>query len=313
MRGVFPYSAGTLLDPTYLRLFTSPSVMQLLLDAGYAPDTVDRIERRRRADGHGRRRGRAAVRVAGRGRRRRRARPADRPRCSCAAPAARPRLTSTRSPSRSWRASTTTRSSTRTWRRSPCLRDRSPHELLRVPGLRQRGRGPERRDRTGRARVRRPRAPGRLPARGMAGSAWWPSGDWPKRRGAPSASPGCSACWTAGSPSTPSVGSCTVTGCSSHRSLPADVDGLDELLMVVPRQTRRCASTPTLGWHLYGTDLALQAQQRELRVVVVDAPCHHNSLTGGCRGSTARASGSWPASGRSCSRSTPTCRRSAPG
>src|ERR1019366_6113209 len=44
LRGVFPYIAGTLLDPSYLRLFTSASIMQLLLDAGYAPDTVARIE-----------------------------------------------------------------------------------------------------------------------------------------------------------------------------------------------------------------------------------------------------------------------------
>jgi hypothetical protein len=35
-----------------------------------------------------------------------------------------------------------------------------------------------------------------------------------------------------------------------------------------------------LGWHLYGTDLSLQADERGLRVVVLDAPCHHNSLTG---------------------------------
>ncbi len=44
LRGVFPYTAGTLLDPSYLRLFTSASVMQLLLDAGYAPDTVARVQ-----------------------------------------------------------------------------------------------------------------------------------------------------------------------------------------------------------------------------------------------------------------------------
>jgi hypothetical protein len=57
------------------------------------------------------------------------------------------------------------------------------------------------------------------------------------------------------------------------------VDGLDELLMVVPRDTPLRVDTE-LGWHLYGTDLALQAQEQDLRVVVLDAPCHHNSLTG---------------------------------
>jgi hypothetical protein len=43
LRGVFPYVSGTLLDPSYVRFFTSASIMQLLLDAGYAPDTVGRI------------------------------------------------------------------------------------------------------------------------------------------------------------------------------------------------------------------------------------------------------------------------------
>jgi hypothetical protein len=65
----------------------------------------------------------------------------------------------------------------------------------------------------------------------------------------------------------------------AHRALPADVDGLDELLMVVPRGTPLRVDAD-LGWHLYGTDLALQAQARGLRTVVVDALCHHNSLTG---------------------------------
>jgi Glycosyltransferase like family/Methyltransferase domain len=60
--------------------------------------------------------------------------------------------------------------------------------------------------------------------------------------------------------------------------LPADVDGLDELLMVLPRSTP-LRFDPSLGWHLYGTDLALEAHSRGLRVVVLDAPCHHNTLT----------------------------------
>jgi hypothetical protein len=65
----------------------------------------------------------------------------------------------------------------------------------------------------------------------------------------------------------------------AHHDLPADVDGLDELLMVVPRVTPLRVD-PALGWHLYGTDLALQAATAGQRVVVLDAPCHHNSLTG---------------------------------
>jgi hypothetical protein len=38
---------------------------------------------------------------------------------------------------------------------------------------------------------------------------------------------------------------------------------------------------PALGWHLYGTDIALQAHALGLRVAVLDLPCHHNSLLSG--------------------------------
>ena len=40
---------------------------------------------------------------------------------------------------------------------------------------------------------------------------------------------------------------------------------------MVPRSTSLRVDG-TLGWHLYGTDLSLQAQEHGLRVVVVDAP-----------------------------------------
>jgi len=84
----------------------------------------------------------------------------------------------------------------------------------------------------------------------------------------------------------------------AHGTLPADVDGLDELLMVVPRGTGLRAD-PALGWHLYGTDLALQAHQADQRVVVLDALCHHNSLTGrvpvGYRGSERVLAQKWRA------------------
>lgn len=59
--------------------------------------------------------------------------------------------------------------------------------------------------------------------------------------------------------------------------LPADVDGLDELVMVVPR-SGSLRFDPALGWHLYGTDLVLQARAAGRRAVVLDVPCHHNSL-----------------------------------
>jgi hypothetical protein len=61
-------------------------------------------------------------------------------------------------------------------------------------------------------------------------------------------------------------------------SLPAEVDGLDEVVLVVPSATPLRVD-PAVGWHLYGTDLALQAHQRGLKVMVLDAPCHHNTST----------------------------------
>ena len=62
-----------------------------------------------------------------------------------------------------------------------------------------------------------------------------------------------------------------------QRALPARVDGLDELVLVVPRDTSLRVE-PSLGWHLYGTDLALQVHRAEGWTAVLDLPCHHNSL-----------------------------------
>jgi SAM-dependent methyltransferase len=62
-------------------------------------------------------------------------------------------------------------------------------------------------------------------------------------------------------------------------TFPCAVDYLDEVLMVVPRSTP-LRIDPALGWHLYGTDLCLQAQQQGLSAFVIGALCMHNSLTG---------------------------------
>ena len=61
-------------------------------------------------------------------------------------------------------------------------------------------------------------------------------------------------------------------------ALPATVATLDELLLVVPRDTP-LRFDPDLGFHLYGADLCLQAAERGLAVVAIEAPCHHNSRT----------------------------------
>jgi hypothetical protein len=59
-------------------------------------------------------------------------------------------------------------------------------------------------------------------------------------------------------------------------ALPAKVATLDELLLVVPRDTP-LRFHPDLGFHLYGADLCLQAAEKGLAVVVIEAPCYHNS------------------------------------
>jgi Glycosyltransferase like family len=62
--------------------------------------------------------------------------------------------------------------------------------------------------------------------------------------------------------------------------LPARVATLDELLLVVPRDTP-LRFDPELGFHLYGADLCLQAAERGLAVVALGALCDHNSQSVG--------------------------------
>ena len=62
--------------------------------------------------------------------------------------------------------------------------------------------------------------------------------------------------------------------------LPARVATLDELLLVLPRDTP-LRFDPALGFHLYGADICLQARERGLAVVAIGALCHHNSRSVG--------------------------------
>lgn len=82
------------------------------------------------------------------------------------------------------------------------------------------------------------------------------------------------------------------------RPLPAVVTSLDEIVLVLPRGTP-LRSDPALGWHQYGTDLALRARAMGQAAVVLDAPCLHNSRTGSLTPdffATAQAlARSWPA------------------
>jgi hypothetical protein len=62
--------------------------------------------------------------------------------------------------------------------------------------------------------------------------------------------------------------------------LPARVATLDELLLVLPRDTP-LRFDPALGFHLYGADICLRASERGLAVVAIGALCHHNSRSVG--------------------------------
>lgn len=57
---------------------------------------------------------------------------------------------------------------------------------------------------------------------------------------------------------------------------PAVVDTLDELLLALPRDTP-LRFEPALGFHLYGSDIALAARRSGLNAVAVDALCFHHS------------------------------------
>lgn len=61
--------------------------------------------------------------------------------------------------------------------------------------------------------------------------------------------------------------------------LPARASSLDELLLVVPRRSP-LRFEASLGFHLYGTDICLSAEQHGLVAAVIDAPCFHNSKQG---------------------------------
>ena len=63
-------------------------------------------------------------------------------------------------------------------------------------------------------------------------------------------------------------------------SLPAQVDTLDELLLVIHKPTP-LRFDEQLGFHLYGADICLAARAAGLRAVAIDALCFHNSLTAG--------------------------------
>jgi hypothetical protein len=59
--------------------------------------------------------------------------------------------------------------------------------------------------------------------------------------------------------------------------LPACVDSLDELLLARPKSAG-VEFDAAMGFHFYGADMCLVAQQKGLRAVALDALCFHNSI-----------------------------------
>lgn len=274
LRGILPYTEGTLLDPAYLRLFTSESVVQLLLDAGYAPNTVARAQDEG-TDGVAEAGG-PLFELLGVG-----AKDAEldlRTTRLVVTGAPLPEVEGPEVPMTFVACVNDDAQLDANLRRSPCLRGDTQHELLVFRNCATAAEGLN-------AGIEQARHELVV----LVHQDVYLPDRWPAR---------LTAQWHLAQSQGGSVGIAGVFGVLdrrvpfdaigrvvhrdrllSHRNLPCDVDGLDELLMVVPRDTPLRVD-PELGWHLYGTDLALQAQDRNLRVVVVDSLCHHNSLTG---------------------------------
>jgi hypothetical protein len=275
LRGVLPYAPGTLLDPTYVHLFTSAGLMQLLLDAGYAPDTVDRIQDP----------GAGAVVTAGA--------PLFELLGVGADDAERdlgtsrlfvrglllPDIGGAETVPLTFVACVNDEAQLEAnLQRSPCLRGDTPHELLLFRSCSTAAEGLN----AGIEQAQHDRVV--LVHQDVYLPEGWPArmvDQWrlAEQQGGPIGIGGVFGVLDRGVPFDAIGRVVHRDRLLMHRSLPADVDGLDELLMVVPRGTPLRVDAK-LGWHLYGTDLALQAQEQDLRVVVLDAPCHHNSLTG---------------------------------
>jgi hypothetical protein len=59
--------------------------------------------------------------------------------------------------------------------------------------------------------------------------------------------------------------------------VPQRVKTLDEIVLVV-RKKALIQFDESLGWHLYGADICVNARAKGYFVGVIDAPCFHNSL-----------------------------------
>ena len=91
--------------------------------------------------------------------------------------------------------------------------------------------------------------------------------------------------------------------------LPARAATLDEVLLVI-RRDGPLRFDPSLGFHMYGADICLQAAERGLAVVVVSALCYHNSRNVGLPKAYFASARLLPANGRIACRWQPRARSS---
>jgi hypothetical protein len=290
-RGDFQYQEKGLLDETHLRFFTFATAFKMLLDAGFEPQLVDTID----IGG-----GDALIEAAG---------PlldevrADRARSRRFMNAQQMIITGRPLASidqgdeqaLTFVACVNDEEQLRAnLLRSPCLRGDSPHEVLLYRGCRSAAEGLNEGIRVARndlviivhQDVYLPRGwPGRLRAQwrlasqhtsvgiaGVFGSRQHPRSN--------DGRPGSNARGLLGRV----VDRDYLHSTAEHDTFPCETDYLDELLMVVPRSTP-LSIDPDLGWHLYGTDLCMQARRHGLTPIVIDALCMHNTLTGAADGS----------------------------
>lgn len=274
LRGDFQYTSAGLLDATHLRFFTYATIYKLLLNAGYAPSLLNRIESPAAPEFsqaaepllkllglHPQRTAKylAAYQYIFEGKPYVTARPARPvPPLSFVTCAANQAVLEANLLS------------------SPCLAPGSPHEVIVTRNCANAAEGLNR---------------GLAAARNevvicLHQDVWLPQ-DWPRRFWQQ---------YDLASALHGTIGVAGVYGVSLHQGavrrvghvvdrdyllwetppLPALVDTLDELLLAV-RKDSGFRFDPSLGFHFYGADICLATRQACLPTVVLDALCFHNS------------------------------------
>jgi SAM-dependent methyltransferase len=290
LRGDFQHTAGGLLDATHQRFFTCSTLFKLLLDAGFAPELVDTIAvpcpapflaaaepllRHLGLDPARTQRCLSVYQYVVRG--------TPVPYFGREAPGARAGAAAeeaTAEPLSFVVCASDEATLQANLLSSPCLGPDSAHEVLVFRDCRSAGEGLSR----GVARARHPLVVW------VHQDVYLPRG-WPARlrqqfRLAEQTFGRVGVAGVYGVTGRP--GAVTASGYVADRDrllrepgeLPARVDALDELLLVLPKDSP-FGFDPCLGFHFYGADLCLAAREQGLAAVALDALCYHNSPQAG--------------------------------